>query len=277
MTLGGALAQDGAAPAVQMGDTDVMGSELIGADIHAADYEGDAQTYDQSGSAEWDAIGEIDDLLITRDGSVKAVLVDVGGFLGMGEKTVAIPMDEISFLEGDGGMADWRLAVDRSRESLESAPAFEPAEEGMNDASARDPSTQMAQSNDPAVQNDASPGTAGSGSAGSGGMAPMIEREGWRAAEGAEVEKLTAEDLEGVGVYGVDDEEIGEIEDLVVTPDGKIQSAVLEVGGFLGIGEKEVEMPFDQVRLMRQADGDDWRAYVDRSLEDLKGMPSYED
>lgn len=48
---------------------------------------------------------------------------------------------------------------------------------------------------------------------------------------------------------------IGTISDLVVGADGNISHAVLGVGGFLGIGEKNVALPFGQVRLMRQSDG----------------------
>ena len=40
-------------------------------------------------------VGEIDDVVMGQDGKVESVLVDVGGFLGMGSKRVAIPVDEI--------------------------------------------------------------------------------------------------------------------------------------------------------------------------------------
>jgi sporulation protein YlmC with PRC-barrel domain len=40
-------------------------------------------------------IGEVDDVIVDGSGNPKAVLVDVGGFLGIGGKSVAIPIDEI--------------------------------------------------------------------------------------------------------------------------------------------------------------------------------------
>ena len=36
-------------------------------------------------------IGDINNLVVAKDGSVDAVIIGVGGFLGMGEKNVAVP------------------------------------------------------------------------------------------------------------------------------------------------------------------------------------------
>jgi sporulation protein YlmC with PRC-barrel domain len=55
-------------------------SELIGKDVMGANNED---------------IGEIGDVLIDRSGQVRAVVVDVGGFLGIGETHVAIPMQQV--------------------------------------------------------------------------------------------------------------------------------------------------------------------------------------
>ncbi len=42
-------------------------------------------------------IGEIDEVLIGRDGSVKAVVIGVGGFLGIGERNVAVPFERLQW------------------------------------------------------------------------------------------------------------------------------------------------------------------------------------
>ena len=42
-------------------------------------------------------IGEIDEVLIGRDGSVKAVVIGVGGFLGIGERNVAVPFQRLQW------------------------------------------------------------------------------------------------------------------------------------------------------------------------------------
>lgn len=67
-------------------------------------------------------VGAVSDLIIDQDGKVVAVVVSVGGFLGMGEKDVAIGWDEVS----RSGTADEReLRIDMTRDDLNSAPEFE--------------------------------------------------------------------------------------------------------------------------------------------------------
>jgi sporulation protein YlmC with PRC-barrel domain len=44
------------------------------------------------------SIGSIDDLLTDKDGNIKAVVIGVGGFLGVGEHLVAVPFDKIKFV-----------------------------------------------------------------------------------------------------------------------------------------------------------------------------------
>jgi hypothetical protein len=50
--------------------------------------------------AEGDNIGDIKDVLVSRDGRVTAVLIGVGGFLGIGEKDVAVSMTALEFGPG---------------------------------------------------------------------------------------------------------------------------------------------------------------------------------
>lgn len=57
---------------------------------------------------------------------------------------------------------------------------------------------------------------------------------------GAAPTRFLADKLEGKDVYGANNEKIGEIEDFVLGSDGTVQAVVIEVGGFLGIGEKDV-------------------------------------
>ncbi len=61
---------------------------------------------------------------------------------------------------------------------------------------------------------------------------------------------LTAEDLEGQPVYGTDGDRIGEIGQLVLNDEGKIDQVIFDVGGFLGLGEKPVAVAFYEVKIM---------------------------
>jgi sporulation protein YlmC with PRC-barrel domain len=56
--------------------------------------------------------------------------------------------------------------------------------------------------------------------------------------------------LMGVDVYGADNQKIGDVDEVLVGKDGKIQAIVVGVGGFLGIGEKDIAIPYDQVQWM---------------------------
>jgi len=54
--------------------------------------------------------------------------------------------------------------------------------------------------------------------------------------------------LVGIDVYGADNQKIGDMDELLVDRQGKIHGFVVGVGGFLGIGQKDVAIPFDQVQ-----------------------------
>ncbi|HEX2134693.1 MAG TPA: PRC-barrel domain-containing protein [Microvirga sp.] len=56
--------------------------------------------------------------------------------------------------------------------------------------------------------------------------------------------------LMGVDVYGSDNQKIGDIDEVLVDREGKIHAVVVGIGGFLGIGEKNVAIPFNQVQWM---------------------------
>lgn len=59
---------------------------------------------------------------------------------------------------------------------------------------------------------------------------------------------MRASKLMGVDVYGSDNQKIGDVDEAIVDRDGKIHSIVVGIGGFLGIGQKDVAIPYDQVQ-----------------------------
>jgi sporulation protein YlmC with PRC-barrel domain len=73
------------------------------------------------------SLGEINDVLIDADGRLKAVVVGVGGFLGIAERDVAVPWDAFGVSRDEE--QDLLLRLDVSREQLEKAPEFESVEE----------------------------------------------------------------------------------------------------------------------------------------------------
>lgn len=74
--------------------------------------------YDQSNNR----IGEIDDVLVDRDAKMVALIIGVGGFLGIGEKHVAVPYNAVRVTKKDSN--DWYLVMNSTRDALKNAPGF---------------------------------------------------------------------------------------------------------------------------------------------------------
>ena len=70
-----------------------------------------------------DAIGNINNLVVAKDGSVDAVIIGVGGFLGMGEKNVAVPFDSLSWSVDANGKPLAYLST--TKDELKNAPSFD--------------------------------------------------------------------------------------------------------------------------------------------------------
>jgi sporulation protein YlmC with PRC-barrel domain len=60
---------------------------------------------------------------------------------------------------------------------------------------------------------------------------------------------LRASKLIGASVYNDGNQQIGTVDDLILSPDAKAVMAVLQVGGFLGVGGKLVAIPYDKLHL----------------------------
>jgi sporulation protein YlmC with PRC-barrel domain len=59
---------------------------------------------------------------------------------------------------------------------------------------------------------------------------------------------VTVTDWYKQSVYDPNNAKIGEVMDVLVSPDGKVSSLIVGVGGFLGAGEKDVAVNFDAVK-----------------------------
>lgn len=93
--------------------------------------------------------------------------------------------------------------------------------------------------------------------------------------DSAESHDLTTSDVESATVYDRNDESIGSISSLKVDTDGKITDAVIDVGGFLGMGVHSVLLPFSQLTVLRETNGSDIRVHLDTTQDKLKAMPHY--
>ena len=69
-----------------------------------------------------ESIGDINDLMLDKNGKVAAVIVGVGGFLGMGEKDVALTFDQLKFTNNGNDLV---VMSNATKDSLQAAPAYD--------------------------------------------------------------------------------------------------------------------------------------------------------
>jgi sporulation protein YlmC with PRC-barrel domain len=76
----------------------------------------------------------------------------------------------------------------------------------------------------------------------------------------------------GTDVFGRDDRSIGDVADLLVNrTDGKVETAILAVGGFLGFGARHVAVPLDDLKI-----GANDHLTIDMTQEQLEAAPAFE-
>jgi sporulation protein YlmC with PRC-barrel domain len=83
-----------------------------------------------------------------------------------------------------------------------------------------------------------------------------------------------ASNLIGKSVVNAENETIGDVNDLVTDENGKIVAALIGAGGFLGIGEKDVAVRFEDLKLARD-ENDDVKVILDISKDTLVAAPAY--
>lgn len=124
-----APAADAAAPAAENVASDakeamhtdmIRASALEGVDLYTIDASGetvwvDGETFTQI-SADWEKIGEVEDLILDEQANVIGAIAEVGGFLGLGETEVVLLPEETSLVVADGRMA---FVSALSKEALE--------------------------------------------------------------------------------------------------------------------------------------------------------------
>jgi sporulation protein YlmC with PRC-barrel domain len=276
-------------------DTDGLASRLLGFPVYS------------SPASDAEQLGEINDIVIGESGEVSAVILGVGGFLGVGEKNVAVAYDDLDWVTAEDNSE--RIVLSATKEALEAAADVELVEDDTTDTAtapaADQPADAMAPADnatdtaaapaadqpadamaptDNATETAAAPAadqpadamapdnnateTAATDDANADGTddnletgaidpnapaaAPVAPFDPANATDFDET-ALTAEELIGTNVYGPDNQHIGTIGDLVLAEDGNIDALIIDFGGFLGIGVKEVAVGFDDLSFYADA------------------------
>jgi sporulation protein YlmC with PRC-barrel domain len=93
----------------QQSETQISANDYIGKSIYNSNNE---------------SIGDVNDLLFEQNGGIVAAVVGVGGFLGIGEKDVALPIAKVTTTRDAQNNGELRLTTTETAEALKSAPEF---------------------------------------------------------------------------------------------------------------------------------------------------------
>ena len=226
------------------------------------------KVYNGSGD-EAQNIGSVNDIVVSKQGKAQALVIGVGGFLGLGQKNVAFDFDKARPMERSGER--W-LVVDASKEQLQGLPdfdrkAYDPAPAaaaaGADAPAMVTPTTDTAQ-NEPAADDQAStPDQTSTAAIDRSNLAEMP------------TDRISADDLIGTTVYGADDADVGKIADVVLSADDKVDAVVIDVGGFLGIGSKPIAVGMDNLKFMTDQKGSTY-LYTNFTKEQLEAQAAYD-
>lgn len=287
------------------GDMTVGVPDLMGRTLYMSEQGADEGPYDEA-PERWRTIGEIGDVLITPEGQISAIVVDAGAVIGSNDARKRIPMDDLNLVPDADDEGEFFAVFTGNRSLLEEARTFlngrdvsdiDPEEAGYAELSTSDTYAR--------TQGD----TLGEGAMTDEGVAAPTADEGMMTAEDdspnagsspdgerlnadqqvveggqgqdrqmlepVDIADLTAEDLDGARVFGANNDWIGDVGELVVS-DGQITHAIVDVGGFLGIGEKPVAMSFDEVEVRSNGRAGGVSVYVDATEEELNSMQRWE-
>jgi len=230
-------------------------------------------------------IGKVNDIVLSKDGKAEAIVIGVGGFLGIGEKNVAWNYTDMDWAEKNG---DRWIVISATKEQLESLPtfdrkAYDPAASTAGDTTAPSGGTTAMAPSANAPSTPAPADDATKAAPAQDAQAPSTETDMTTTAaiDKSQLKEVqpgdlsTKEDLVGTTVYGADDTNVGEIGDVVLTQDGKVDAVVVDVGGFLGVGEKPVAVGMDNLVFMTDADGNKY-LYTNFTKEQLNAAAAYD-
>lgn len=224
---------------VEFGDAhDLLASDLLGADLYVSPTPVTAARVEDL-PPEWVQVARIGDLVIGSDGVLRGILVDIGGFLGIGARRVMIALPALTIVERAGTDAVF-VVLNATRGQLETAPAFVPY---MGEVGVGEPVGRL-------------------------GSVAAVEGFGR-----VETTALTVEDLRGAEVYDRNHVRVADIQDVELAIDGRMVAALIDVGGFLGlVGTRTVAIPIERLVIHRSTDLAHVRVYLDITEEELLSL-----
>jgi hypothetical protein len=127
-------------------------------------------------------------------------------------------------------------------------------------------STSPSSSSPPAAAAPATP--APSASASTSGKANFVTKQ--------TSDQWLASKFKGTDVVGADDKKIGDVSDILFDKDKKILAYIVGVGGFLGIGAKDVALDPASFQAVPGKDASDFKLRLSMTKDELKAAPAFE-
>lgn len=222
-------------------------------------------------------IGSVNDIVLSKEGKAESLVIGVGGFLGLGAKNVTYDFNKAQWAEKNG---DRWLVAQTTKEELQAQPDFNrkaydpvPATTASNEPAATAPAATTAPAAAPADKTAEAPAaTTPDATAPDQTQTAAIDKS---TLTEMPIGEIRADDLKGATVYGANDAKVGEIGDVVLTPDKKTDAVIVNVGGFLGIGEKEVAVGLDNLKFMTDKNGKKY-LYTTFTKEQLEAQTAYD-
>ena len=228
--------------AVQIAQGEVDAGKLIGQEV-----------YDANG----EKVGEIDSVMVTPKGKVDSVVIDVSGWLES-EKLVAVEWSELKTGE------DNKIVSALTKDSAKAAAAYNYKDPALRGQVLTESGERYAATDADAPADTTADGTATATADANPDNSAIMNADG----------SLNASKLIGLDVQSPEDKKVGDIGEVVLDKEGKVEGVVVDVGGFLGIATHPVLLDWKDVTLASQ-DGKD-RAVVNLTKEKLEQMPAYE-
>jgi len=176
------------------------------------------------------------------------------GRLGMGAREVAVTMDQVSFASDSENRDEIYVVVNTDAAMLQDSPVYD------RTVMTGDQTTDRTQGN---AQQDTNR---------TAFAAPTMQRDGYNQVE---VSEVSSDTLVGKSVYGVNDDSVGTIDDLILDDKGTITNVIIDFGGFLGMGSSQVSVGFDELTILATDGFADVRVYVDATKEQVQAQPQY--
>jgi sporulation protein YlmC with PRC-barrel domain len=230
-----------------------------------------------------ETIGEIEAIYLGADGKIDSVIAGVGGFLGINQREVRLAWSDLKIENGGE-----KVTVDMTKDQIKAMPPYtykettyrgqiytdsglwtdkpgdrraeapRPVDNRMNERPTRTdrPADDRATAAPPVTNPPAT-------------NPPVRTTSRDYNAAG----HVSGESVLKASVRNANNEKVGEIEDVYLDAKGQIQTVVVSVGGFLGMGSKHVEVKWSDLQVKR--DGDTIAVVTSWTKDSLKAMPDF--